>query len=187
MLKGESVESRGESSRSGTSGRKDEITLKVSYKGVDKTFSGSVESVWLSVNRFFKEFLPSFEVAQRLTLNADLQKLAKDCEGLIAFTKEGSCLLIPRKKLTDNETLSLLLLAGYVGHQLGNVEADAVSKEELQSKLGKDAKISSTRLGELVKNEIATKTADEKYRITTFGLMQMQKEVIPKIKSKMDN
>lgn len=137
MLKGESVESRGESSRSGTSGGKDEITLKVSYKGVDKTFSGSVESVWLSVNRFFKEFLPSFEVAQRLTLNADLQKLAKDCEGLIAFTKEGSCLLIPRKKLTDNETLSLLLLAGYVGHQLGNVEADAVSKEELRASLAK--------------------------------------------------
>jgi len=186
-LNGESAGSMRESSRNEDNGEKDEMTLKVSYKGVDKTFSGNAESVWLSVNRFFNEFLPSFEVAQKLTLNVNLQELAKDCEGLIGFAKEGPSLLIPRSKLTDNETLILLLLAGYVGHQLGNVETDAVSKEELQSKLGKDAKIASTRLGELVKNEIAAKTEDEKYRITTFGLIQMQKDVIPKIKAKMGN
>ena len=58
------------------------------------------------------------------------------------------------------------------------------SKEELQTKLGKDAKITSTRLGELVKNEMALRTVDEKYKMTTFGLVQMQKDVLPKIRSK---
>jgi hypothetical protein len=166
---------------------KDGLTVQVSYGGVEKTFSGSVESVWLGLNKFFSEFLPSFEVARRLMLNVDLQKLARDCEGIIGFAKEGPCLLVPRNKLTENETLSLLLLAGYVGHQLGNVETEAVSKEELQGRLGKDAKIASTRLGELIKNEIAAKTVDEKYRITTFGLMQMQKDLVPKIRAKMGN
>jgi len=187
MLNAESVDSGGGPSRCKMGGKAHEMTVQVRYRDVEKTFSGSVESVWLSVNRFFNEFLPSFEVAQRLMLNVDLQKLAKECEGIIAFAKEGPCLLVPRNKLTDNETLSLLLLAGYVAHRLGSVETDAVSKEELQGKLGKDAKIASTRLGELVKNEIATKTADEKYRITTFGLMQMQKDLIPKIKAKIGN
>ena len=165
---------------------KDELTAEVRYKGVEKKFSGSVDSVWLSLNRFFNEFLPSFEVAQKLMLNVDLQRLAKDSEGLIAFAKEGPCLLVPRSKLTDNETLSLLLLAGYLAHQLGNAETDAVSKEELQGKLGKDAKIASTRLGELVKNQITARTPDEKYRITTFGLLKMQKDIIPRIRAKMD-
>jgi hypothetical protein len=165
---------------------KDELTVEVRYKGVEKKFSGSVESVWLSLNRFFNEFLPSFEVAQKLTMNVDLQKLAKVSEDIIALSKEGPCLLVPRNKLTDNETLSLLLLAGYLAHQLGNAETDAVSKEELQGKLGKDGKIASTRLGELVKNQTAAKTPDEKYRITTRGLMQMQKDTIPRIKAKMD-
>jgi hypothetical protein len=165
---------------------KDELTVEVRYRGVEKKFSGNVESVWLSLNRFFNEFLPSFEVAQKLMLNVDLQKLAKDSEGIITFAKEGPCLLVPRNKLTDNETLSLLLLAGYLAHQLGNAETDALSKEELQGKLGKDAKIASTRLGELVKNQTAAKTPDEKYRITTFGLMQMQKDTIPRIRVKMD-
>jgi hypothetical protein len=187
VLDGECATSAGGTSESRRGGDEDGLTVQVRYKGVEKTFSGSVESVWLSLNRFFSEFLPSFEVAHRLMLNVDLQKLAKDCEGLIGFAKEGPCLLVPRSKLTDNETLSLLLLAGYVAHQLGSAETEAVSKEELQGRLGKDAKIASTRLGELIKNEIAAKTVDEKYKITAFGLMQMQKDVIPKIRAKMGN
>jgi len=161
-----------------------ELIVEVRYRGVEKKISGNAESVWLSLNRFFNQFLPSFEVAQKLMLNVDLQRLAEDAEGIIGIAKEGPCLLVPRNKLTDNETLTLLLLAGYLAHQLGNAETDAVSKEELQGKLGKDAKTASTRLGELVKNQIATKTSEEKYRITTFGLMQMQKDIIPKIKAK---
>lgn len=187
VLDGEYGASAGGPSQSQRNKERDALTVQVRYKGFEKTFSGSVESVWLSLNRFFTEFLPSFEVAQRLMLNVDLQKLAEDCEGIIAFAKEGPSLLVTRSKLTDNETLSLLLLAGYVGHQLGNVETDAVSKEELQGKLGKDAKIASTRLGELVKNGIVVKTPDEKYRITTFGLRQMQKDIIPKIKARIGN
>lgn len=160
------------------------VTVHVKYGDVEQTFSGSVEDVWLSVNRFFKEFVPVFEVAKKLMLNVDLQQLTKDCEGIIAFSAEGANVLVSRSKLTDNEVLGLLLLAGYVGFQLGKLNSDAISRDELQTRLGKDAKIVSTRLGELVKSEIAVKTADEKYKITTFGIVQMQKEILPKIRAK---
>ena len=163
----------------------DRMTIQVKYKSIEKTFSGSLEDVWLSVNRFFAEFLPSFEIANKLTLNVDLQELVRDCENIIALADEGPYLMVPRNRLTDNETLALLLLASYVGYKLDKVGSDAVSKEELQLKLGKDSKITSTRLGELVKSEIAAKTADEKYRITTFGIVQMQKEMLPRIKAKI--
>jgi len=55
----------------------------------------------------------------------------------------------------------------------------------LQFKLGKSSKITYTRLGELVKNDFASKTVDEMFRITTFGVVQVQKEVLPKIKSRI--
>jgi len=163
----------------------DKITVNVKYGDVEKTFSGSLEDVWLSLGRFFGEFVPSFGVARRLVLSVDLQMLVKECEGLIAFSKEGANLLVSKDKLTDNETLLLWLLAGYVGFQLGLVGGDSVSKEELQVRLGKSGKIVSTRLGELVKSDMIVKTDDDKYRITTFGVVQMQKDFLPKIKAKI--
>jgi hypothetical protein len=162
----------------------EKVTVHIKYKDVEKTFSANLEQIWLLIGKFFNDFLPSFEIANKLWLSVDLHQLAKDCEGLIAFSKEGANLLVPSSKLTDNETLSLWLLASYLGHQLAMTASDALSKEELQSKLGKSGKITSTRLGELVKSDIVMKTTDDKFKITTFGVAQMQKEVLPKIKAK---
>ncbi|MGB9756527.1 MAG: hypothetical protein ACPLVJ_01940 [Candidatus Bathyarchaeales archaeon] len=162
-----------------------QVVIHVKFGDIEKTFSGSLEDVWLSLNKFFGEFLPSFDIARKLVLSVNLQHLVKECEGLIAFSKEGANLLVSKDKLTDNETLLLWLLASYVGFQLGLVGSEAVSKEELQAKLGKSGKITSTRLGELVKNDMVAKTSEDKYKITTFGVTQMQKEIIPKIKAKI--
>ncbi len=160
------------------------MTVQIKYKDLEKTISGTPEQVFLLLNRLFENLLPSFEIAKKLTLDADLQTLARESQNLIAFSQEGPCVLAPRNKLTDNETLALLLLANHLGQKLGKTKTDGLSKEELQTKLGKDAKITSTRLGELLKSEIAMKTLDEKYKMTTFGLVQMQKEILPRIRAK---
>ena len=162
----------------------EKVAVNIKYKNVEKTFSALPEEAWLLLSRFFSEFLPSFEIANKLMLSVDLQQLAKDCEGLIGFSPEGANLLVSKSRLTDNETLLLWLLAGYLGHKLGVMASDAVSKEELQAKLGKSGKITSTRLGELVKNGSVAKTVDEKFRVTTFGVAQMQNDLLAKIKAK---
>ena len=162
----------------------EKVSVHLKYRDVEKTFSASPEEAWVLLSKFFTEFLPSFDVANRLMLSVDLQQLARDCEGLIAFSPEGANLLVSKSKLTDNETLLLWLLATYLGHKLGLVAADAVSKEELQAKLGKSGKITSTRLGELVKNDLVAKTADEKFKVTTFGVVQLQKDLLTKIRAK---
>ena len=159
-----------------------EVSLK--YKGVEKSFSAPLEEMWLLLSKLFSEFLPSFEIANKLLLSVDLQQLVKDCEGLVAFSNEGTNLLVPKSRLTDNETLLLWLLAVYLGHKLGLIESDAVSKDEMQVKLGKSSKITSTRLGELVKSDMIMKTREEKFSITTFGVTQMQKDVLQKKKLK---
>ncbi len=87
---------------------------------------------------------------------------------------------MPKNKLTDNEALLVWLAAYYLGHKLGLVGSDSLSKEELQMKLGKSGKITSTRLGELVKNEFVAKTADEKFRITTLVLFKCRKRLFQK-------
>lgn len=164
--------------------RPEKMHVQIKYKEIEKQFTAEPEDAWIVLTQFFKEFLPSFEIARKLWLSIDLKQLAKDLNGIIAYSSDGSSLLVPKNKLTDNETLSVWLLAYYLGHKLGMVNSDSLSKDELQAKLGKSGKITSTRLGELVKNDVIMKTGDEKFRITTFGIIQMQKEILPRIKSK---
>jgi hypothetical protein len=163
----------------------DKIEVRIKYKDAESTFSSNnIEKTWLLLNKFFSGALPSFDIAAKLWLNVDLKKLASEVDGVIAFSKEGTNLLLPKNKLTDNETLILWLLAAYLGQGLGLLANDSLSKEELQAKLGKSGKITSTRLGELVKNDWVTKTADDRFKITTFGVVQVQKEILPKVKAK---
>ena len=158
------------------------ITVHIKYQGLDQTFVGNVNDVWISINRFFSEMIPALEVTRKVLLTVDLKKLVDDCRNVIAVAPEGPNLLVPNQKLTDSETLGLSLLAAYVSNRLGLSNKDILSKEELQKRLGKSAKITSTRLGELCREELATKTEEGNYKITTIGIKRLQEEVLPKIR-----
>jgi len=154
---------------------KDTITVHVKYRGMEQTFTGNLNDVWISVNRFFSEMIPAFELARKVTLTVDLAKVVEDFKDVIAIAPEGPELLIPKEKLTDSETLQLYLLAAYMGYQLGKLTQETMTKEELATKLGKNMKITSTRLGELVKEGMVTKTEEGNYKITTKAIIQLQK------------
>jgi hypothetical protein len=167
-------------------GEDEGLTVHVKYKDVRETFKGSPEQVWLAVKEFFDRFLSSFDIANRFVLSVDLQKLAIECQGLITFSPEGANLMIERSKLTDNESLQLWLLAAYLGFQLGKLKQEDVNKSELQERIGKSGKIVSTRLSELTKNRLVVKTSEDRFGITTFGILQMQKDLLGKVRAKLD-
>lgn len=163
------------------------LTVHVKHGDAEYTFSGGLEEVWMAINRFFAEYIPAFQIAKALILNVDLQKLAEDCKGLIGFADNAPHILVSKERLTDNETLALCLLAAHLGFKLGMLKTDVLTREELQAKLGKNPKITSTRLGELVKAGMAEKTSEGGYRITSFGIFLMQREWLPRIKAKISS
>lgn len=163
----------------------EKITVHVKYRDVEQTFVGNVNDVWVSVNRFFSQVIPSFDVARKVMLTVDLQKLIEDVEGVIAIAPEGPELLISKQKLTDSETIQLHLLAAHIGYRLGHLSRGSFSKEELQTRLGKSSKITSTRLGELCREGMATKTGEGYYKITTIEIKRLQEETLPKIREKI--
>ncbi len=166
------------------SAKTEKIHVQIKYKDIVQEFSAEPQEAWLLINQFFNGLVPSFEISQKLWLNVDIQQLAKDLNGIVAFSSDGASILLPKNKLTDNEALLLWLSAYYLGQRLGLLNSDSLSKDELQGKLGKSSKITSTRLGELVKTEIVAKTADDRFKITSFGVIQVQKDIIPRIRAK---
>jgi hypothetical protein len=162
----------------------EKISVQVKYKDIEQAFSGPVEQTWLLMNNFFSNVVPKFEIASRLWLSPNLEELAKDLEGIVTYSPEGSNLMLQKNRLTDNEALILWLLASYLGNRLRLLPTDSLSKENLQEKLGKSGKITSTRLGELVKTGFVSKTPDDKFAVTTFGIVQTQKEILPRIRAR---
>ncbi len=160
---------------------KETVTVHIKYMDSEQTFTGDVDQVWISVNRFYSKMIPALQIVKNILLTVDLEKLVEDCKNVIAVTPEGPILLVSKQKLTDSETLTLHLLATYIGSELG-LSKSYLSKEELRAKLGKNAKITSTRLGELCRDGYATKTGEGNYRITTFGIRRFQEDILPEIR-----
>lgn len=162
---------------------KDIVTVHVKYRDIEETFKGNANDVLININRFFCEMIPAFDLARKITLTVDLQRLVEDFKDVIAIAPEGPELLIPKQRLTDSETLLLDLLATYIGGKLGKLEREWLTREELQAKLGKSMKITGTRLGELTREGLILRTEEGNYKITTRGTRKLQEEVLPKIRT----
>ena len=162
----------------------EKVNIKIKYKHIEQTIFASPEETWRFISGFFKEFIPSYKIAEKLTINVDIQKIAKDCEGLIAYLSDQPIILKPNKNLTDNETILLWLLAYYLGNELNTTESKSISTDFFQGKLKKSRKILSTRLNELAKNDMIKKISASDYALTDLGITLMQKEILPKIKLK---
>ncbi len=164
---------------------KETIKVQIKYQDVEQTFEGNVNDVWTSINRFFSEIIPVIEVARKVLLTVDLEKLIDESQNIIGVAPEGPSLLVSKQELTDSETLALHLLAAYISNKLGLLDTDALSKEKLQAGLGKSAKITSTRLGELCREGLAEKTEEGTYKMTTIGIKRLQGEALPKIRERI--
>ena len=109
---------------------KETVTVHIKYLDAEQTFTGDVNHVWVSVNRFFSEVIPALQIVKKALLTVDLENLIEDCKNIIAVAPEGPVLLVSRRKLTANETLTLHLLATYIGNKLG-LSKIFLTKEEL--------------------------------------------------------
>jgi len=164
--------------------KKDTVTVHIKYQETEQTFTGDANQVWRSINRFFSEMIPALQTVKIALLTVELESLIEDCKNIIAVAPEGPVLLVSKQKLTDSETLTLHLLATYIANKLGQPK-DYLTKEELQAGLGKNPKITSTRLGELIREGLATKTEEGNYKITTLGIKLFQEQALPEIREKL--
>ncbi len=161
------------------------VTVHIKYNDIEGTFSGDVDGVWVDVNRFFSQKIPNFSVARSFVLTVDLKEVIDASRNIVAVSEGTPVVLVPKKKLTDTESLLLILLAAYIGGRLGVLERLWLDGKELQTWLDKSAKITSTRLSELNREGMVLKTDNCGYRLSILGLKRLVEEILPKIKNKV--
>jgi hypothetical protein len=161
------------------------VTVNIKHGDLEETFSGDADAVWKSVNRFFSQLVPLLDTIQGVVLRVDVQQAVKASENMVAVGKEGPVVLVNKAKLTDSETLLLMLLAAWIGDRLGLLAEASLSKEALRGWLGKSGKITGTRLGELSREGLVVKTQEGHYQLSSLGVKRLVEETLPQIKERL--
>ncbi len=159
------------------------LELSVRYKDMEVRFKGEPDDVIRSFLSFMSKVLPAYELASRLTLTIDLERLLKSVEGLIAFTPEGPVITVPREKLGGERDIILLhLVKTYIGYETGRTEKDYLTTSEIISSTGGKSGTVAARLSELTSLGWVERIERGEYRITTLGVESFLDEILPRVK-----
>jgi hypothetical protein len=148
-------------------------------------FEGSPEEVVQAFLNVICKVYPSYPVVKNLTLTVDLESLLKDLSGVIAFTVEGAVVLVPKErlgKLSVRELIAIHLTKVYIGKNLSMVEKNSLSIDELLTAIGGRIGALAGRLSEMVNEGFVERVGRGEYKITTYGIEQFQKAILPKVK-----
>ena len=158
------------------------VEMLLRFKGMEVKLTGSPKDVTKAFLDFMSKMLPSYDIADRLVMNLDLDKLLRDLEGVIAMTPEGIIVTVPREGMGERDTILLYLLKTSIGQQLGRLEEDALSLADILTQTGGKPSTTAARLSELVSQSWVERVGRGKYRITTYGVKSFQDTVLPRLR-----
>jgi len=157
-----------------------EATLR--YADMEVKFTGASDEVVRALMGFLAKVMPSLELIQTLTLTVDAEELLTSLKGVIAFTKEGVVLTVPREAMGEREAIMLHLTRTYVANMLGRREKDSLPMAELLAVTGSKPGTVAARLSEMVDLGHVERVGRGEYRVTTLGLKSCLEEVLPRVK-----
>ncbi|MFQ6121321.1 MAG: hypothetical protein ACE5KE_15705 [Methanosarcinales archaeon] len=157
-----------------------ELEVRIFHDKKEIIFKGSPKEVQNQFLKFITEIYPAYDLAKRVTLVVDLEKILRDVEDVIAIAEEGPILLI--KNLKDRDAIGLYLLANYITFKLNKTEKDSLTIGEIIKKTGKTSGGIGARLSELIKEGLVERIGKGEYKITTLGIKEFTENIIPKLK-----
>lgn len=149
------------------------LKLHIEFGDAKADFEGNPDDVAKAFLTFLNKIYPTFELAQRLTFNPDLAKLAEGLVGILKFTPEG--VILVSTELPADEAIILSLVGVYVGSRLGKIENDAMAANGLSKMTGKALKTISNQVAWMVDDGLVERVGRGEYRITSIGIMRSEK------------
>lgn len=162
----------------------DSVDVTVTVSDVKVHFSGSADSVMVSVMNFLSKQVPSMDLARKISLNYSAQELIEAYSYLIKLTPEGPR-VIPDSdaRLSDKDIVALQLVAARIAKDLGRLQDDSMQVAEMHTATALNPKSISSRISEMVKAGHVARDEKEqgRYRITTAGIHWLNSTIAKKV------
>ena len=162
------------------------VSVSVTVGDVKVQFSGSAESVMVSVMNFLSKQVPGMDLARKILLNYSATELIETYSKLIKITQEGPR-VIPEQgvNLSDKDIVALQLVATKIAKDLGKLQDDSMQVADVQAATALNPKSISSRISEMVKAGHVARDENEasKYRITTAGIHWLNSTIAKKLKT----
>jgi hypothetical protein len=157
------------------------LQVTVKYGELRADYEGSPDEVLRGVIDFLKRVHPALEVVEKISLTTDLNKLLKSLEGLVAVQPSGPVILY-EKKMTIEQTISLLLGGAYASCQLNALEQESLTLDTLSRLTGKTGGALRGTLSRMKEKQMIERLPEGGYRITPLGLKRLVDDTIPALK-----
>lgn len=125
------------------------------------------------------------EIAKKILLDEDslFDRVVTSAAKIFNLDKRGEIVwVIPRKNLTDNEKVAMVLLGQFLAVELGIAESATIENTEIATKLAIDTASVAARLKELRDRQIAIPEKRGSHQISIHGAKKILDDIEEKIK-----
>jgi len=157
------------------------LQVTVKYGELRADYEGSPDDVLRGVIDFLRRVHPALEVVEKISLTTDLNNLLKALEGVVAVQPSGPVIL-SEKKITIEQTISLLLAGAYASHQLNLLNQESLALDALGRLTGKTGGSLRGTLSRMKEKQLIERLPEGGYRITPLGLKLLIDETTPALK-----
>ena len=157
------------------------LRVNVEYGDLKASFEGTPEEVFEAFIRFLTDALPSFSIVSKILITTDIAGLMDELEGIVKISSEGQ-IVIENTNLSVYEGVCLTLTGAYVGCKLGVLDDSSLQPTQIGRMIGKAPKTVRNELPNLIRKGLVERVGKGRYMITSYGLLEVQRRIIPKIK-----
>ena len=141
------------------------------YEGI-----GSIEEIVPQIMQFLIQAVPAYDVAKKLVYIPDLASLADRVSEFARMTSTGQ-LLLTRINLPAEKAITVLLFMAQLANKMGKRTSESLSIEEISTGIGRAPKTIRNLLVQIQKFGLIDRADRGKYRITSKGLMELERSL----------
>lgn len=157
--------------------RKPEISGRIEIHGKGYLdFYGDADQVINSILRFLSEIYPAYKIVSDLTINLDLEELARSLKGLVGISDEG--LVILNTDLPADTSIMICLIGAYVSSRMGKMDKETLATGDITRLVGKASKTIRNEIPGLIRKGWVDRVGRGEYRVTTAGIVQFQDQIL---------